>query len=151
MGQTAEILANEFNISRQAQDEFALLSHQKTIAATEKGYHEKEIAPIWSQGQKDLLQHDVGPRKSQTIEALAKMKPYFDKKHGTVTVANSCPITDGAAAVLLASEEAVKKHKLKPIAWVKDYAFSGLDPRKMGLGPAYALSLIHISEPTRPY
>ncbi|HMQ11647.1 MAG TPA: thiolase family protein [Oligoflexia bacterium] len=142
MGQTAEILANEFNITRQEQDQFALQSHHKTAAAIKSGFYKDEIMPVWLEGQKDLLSQDIGPRPEQTLEALQKLKPYFDRKHGSVTVGNSCPITDGAAAVILASEEAVEKHKLKPLAWIKSYAFAGVDPKRMGLGPVAASSKV---------
>lgn len=133
MGETAEILAKEFGISREEQDRFALQSHEKTIVATEK--LKQEITPVYLPKKNQVIDADVGPRKGQTLEALAKLKPYFDRKHGTVTVGNSCPITDGAAAILLMSEEALSKTNLTPLAWIKDYAFAGLDPRRMGLGP----------------
>lgn len=138
MGQTAEILAKEFHITRDMQDEFAVQSHQKAVAATENHRFSQEITPVYLPEKNIVIEHDVGPRKGQTIEALRKLKPYFDRRHGTVTVGNSCPITDGACAMLLMSEEQVKKQNLEPLAWIKEYAFAGLDPRRMGLGPVAA-------------
>ncbi|MFZ4713684.1 MAG: thiolase family protein [Bacteriovoracaceae bacterium] len=140
MGQTAELLAREFKISRQEQDEFALLSHQKAIAAMKEGRMAEEIVPLIYGAKLDkLLDKDVGPRDNASMESLGKMKPYFEKETGTVTVANSCPITDGGSAFLLASEEAVKKYNLKPIARMVDYHFHGLEPERMGLGPVLAM------------
>ena len=138
MGQTAEVLAKEYKVSREEQDKFALLSHQKTIAAQDKGLFQEEIVPLFL---KDRAQReDVGPRRSQTLEALAKLKPFFDRKHGTVTAGNSCPITDGAAVLLVTSEEKARELKLEPLARIVDYAFAGLDPSRMGLGPAFSTS-----------
>lgn len=139
MGQTAEVLSKEFDISREEQDAFALLSHQKAIKAQEDKLFEKEICStpqdlfykIW-------LSQDEGPRKEQNLAALAKLRPYFDRKYGTVTVGNSCSINDGAAAVLLANASLVEKLKLNPLGFLIDYEFTGLEPRKMGLGPVYA-------------
>ncbi len=138
MGQTAQILANEFHISREEQDAFALRSHQKASAAMKSGRFAQEIAEVFLPSKKTVVSDDVGPRDNQTMEALAKLKPYFDRKHGSVTIGNSCPITDGASALLLMSEEKVAQFKIEPIAWIRSYAFTGLDPRRMGLGPAVA-------------
>jgi acetyl-CoA C-acetyltransferase/acetyl-CoA acyltransferase len=140
MGQTAELLAREFKISREEQDAFALLSHQKAVAAIKEGRSAEEIIPlIYGPKLDKLLDKDVGPRDNASMESLGKMKPYFEKETGTVTVANSCPITDGGSAFLLASEEAVKKYNLKPIARMVDYHFHGLEPERMGLGPVLAM------------
>jgi len=138
MGQTAEILAKEFGITRDMQDEFALASHNKAVAATEAKRFAREITPVYLPEKNTVVENDVGPRKGQTLEALQKLKPYFDRQHGSVTVGNSCPITDGAAALLLMSEEQLKKQNLQPLAWIRDYAFAGTDPRRMGLGPVAA-------------
>ncbi|MBI1799449.1 MAG: thiolase family protein, partial [Candidatus Eisenbacteria bacterium] len=102
MGQTAEALAREFRISRERQDEFALESHRRTVAAREK--LREEIAPVFAQPSFAMVEDDAGPREGQTLEALAKLKPFFDRRNGTVTVGNSCPITDGAVALLIGSE-----------------------------------------------
>lgn len=140
MGQTAENIAKEFKISRQEQDEFALRSHQRTVAAAEAGRFKDEIAPYAVPPKfEQILTVDSGPRKTQSMEMLAKLKPYFDRKHGTVTVGNACPITDGAAMTIVANEEGLKKlGGIKPMAKFTDYAFAGLEPEKMGLGPVYA-------------
>lgn len=138
MGQTAEILAKQFDISRQEQDEFALRSHQNCIKAQKSGKFADEIVKMPIPKGKELLEADFGPREEQSLEALAKLKPYFDPKFGSVTVGNSCPITDGASVCLLASDKAVEKHGLKPLAWIKDYAYQGVDPRRMGMGPVAA-------------
>src|SRR5262245_42486122 len=97
MGETAEVLAKEFGISREAQDDFALQSHRRAVAAMESGRMAQEIVPVFAPPYEQAVTEDVGPRRGQTLEALAKLKPYFDRKYGTVTVGNSCPITDGAA------------------------------------------------------
>jgi acetyl-CoA C-acetyltransferase/acetyl-CoA acyltransferase len=140
MGQTAELLARELKITREEQDQYANESHHKAIKAIKEGKFKEEILPIAIGGSLNkLLLDDVGPRDNSTIEGLAKMKPYFDKKSGTVTVGNSCPITDGGSALLFASEEAVKKYNLKPIAKMTDYHFHGLEPERMGMGPLLAM------------
>lgn len=139
MGQTAEILAKEFSITRKDQDEFAVQSHHKAVAAQKSGRFAKEIAPFFMPPDyKTTVTEDVGPRDGQSMEQLAKLKPFFDRKHGTVTPGNSCPITDGAAMVLLMSREKAQSLGYKPIASIKSYAFKGLEPERMGLGPAYA-------------
>lgn len=140
MGQTAELLARELKITREEQDQYANESHHKAIKAMKEGKFKEEILPIAiGGGLNKLLLDDVGPRENSTVEGLAKMKPYFDKKSGTVTVGNSCPITDGGSALLFASEEAVKKYNLKPIAKLTDYHFHGLEPERMGMGPLLAM------------
>lgn len=140
MGQTAELLARELGLTRQMQDEFANNSHLKATRAMKEGKFKDEIVPIAiGKGLTKLLTDDVGPRDNSTVEGLAKMKPYFDKKSGTVTVGNACPITDGGSALLFASEDAVKKYNLNPIAKMVDYHFHGLEPERMGMGPVLAM------------
>jgi acetyl-CoA C-acetyltransferase len=140
MGQTAETLAKEFKISRLQQDEFANDSHRKAIMAQEEGKFTNEILPIIAGDKLDVLvSDDVGPRASSTIEKLAKLRPYFEKGTGTVTVGNACPITDGGSMWLLCSEEAVNKYNLKPMARMIDFHFHGLEPERMGLGPVMAM------------
>lgn len=140
MGMTAEVLARELKITRSMQDEFANRSHQKAVAAIKAGKFKEEILPLVYGAKRDkLLNDDVGPRDNSTVEGLAKMRPYFDKKSGTVTVGNSCPITDGGSAFLMCNEEALKKHNLKPIARMVDYHFHGLEPERMGMGPLLAM------------
>jgi acetyl-CoA acyltransferase len=138
MGETAEILAKEFGVSREAQDDFALQSHRRTVAAMESGRMAQEIVSVFEPPYKQAVTEDVGPRRGQTLEALAKLKPYFDRRYGTVTVGNSCPITDGAAAILVASAEKARELGLKPAGRIRGYAFVGLDPARMGLGPTHA-------------
>jgi acetyl-CoA acyltransferase len=139
MGETAEILAKEFGLTREEQDRFALRSHQLAVAATKEGRLAQEITPVFLPPTfKDIVTEDVGPRESQSLEALAKLKPFFDRRSGTVTAGNACPITDGAAMTLLMSREKAQALGLKPIARIRSYAFAGLEPERMGLGPVYA-------------
>jgi len=140
MGMTAEMLAREYSLTREMQDEFANESHHKAAKAQKEGHFKSEILPLIVGGAMDkILEHDIGPRENSTIEGLAKLKPFFDKKTGTVTAANSCPITDGGSAILLASEEALKKYNLRPMAKIVDYFFGGLEPERMGMGPLVAI------------
>jgi acetyl-CoA acyltransferase len=139
MGQTAETLAKEWNISRQEQDAFALRSHQLAVKANKEGRMKDEIVSFMiAPDYKETLTEDIGPRESQTLEALGKLKPFFDKLTGTITAGNSCPITDGAAMVLLMSREKAQSLGYKPIAKIRGYAFAGLEPERMGLGPVYS-------------
>lgn len=140
MGLTAELLAREFDISRVEQDEFANRSHELATAAAKEGKFDDEIISIIHGKKLDkILSHDVGPRDNSTVEGLSKMKPYFERKSGTVTVGNSCPITDGGSALLFCSEEALKKYNLEPMAVIKDFHFHGLEPERMGMGPLLAM------------
>lgn len=142
MGMTAEILAKEFHLSRETQDRFALRSHVNAVRAMKDGTLAQEIAPVpLGPDYKETLTQDVGPRDGQTMEALQKMKPFFDKKTGSITVANACPITDGAAMTLLMSREKAEALGYKPIARIRGYGFAGLEPERMGLGPVYATPL----------
>lgn len=140
MGQTAEKLARELNISREEQDFFANESHHKAIRAIDQGRFDDEIVPLLV-GEKlaKILDRDNGPREHSSVEGLAKMKPYFEKNSGTVTIGNSCPITDGGSALLFVSEEALKKYNLTPMARVVDFHFAGLEPERMGMGPLVAM------------
>lgn len=139
MGQTAETLARELGISRHEQDEFANMSHHRAAAATKDGKFREEILPITAGEKLDkMIADDIGFRPNSTVEGLGKLKPYFERETGTVTVGNACPITDGGSMWLLASEEAVKKHNLEPMARMVDYHFHGLEPERMGLGPVVA-------------
>jgi acetyl-CoA acetyltransferase family protein len=137
MGETAEVLAREFRISRERQDEFALESHRRTIAARER--LREEIVPVFAPPSCAMVQDDVGPREGQTIEALAKLKPFFDRRNGTVTVGNSCPVTDGAVALLIGNEATAKRWPA-PLGRIRAFAFAGLEPRRMGLGPVFAIT-----------
>ena len=138
MGETAENVARQWNISRHAQDEFALESQAKYAAAKTAGKWADEIIPVEAvQGKQVIVvQGDEHPRET-TVEQLSKLKPAF-ATDGTVTAGNSSGINDGAAAMLLASEEAVKKYNLKPIAKIRSMAVAGVDPSIMGIGPVPA-------------
>ncbi len=139
MGQTAETLARELGISRREQDEFANASHHKAAKATAEGKFREEILPITAGSKLDkMIADDLGFRSNSTVEGLGKLKPYFERETGTVTVGNACPLTDGGSMWLLASEEAVKKYNLDPMARLVDYHFHGLEPERMGLGPVMA-------------
>lgn len=139
MGMTAEVLAKEFSISREEQDDFALISHQRAIHSMEAGYFSEEIVPVPVDTEySSFLEEDIGPRKGQSIEALARLRPVFNRKGGTVTVGNSCQITDGAAALILMSEDEAEKRGFTPLGFLKDFAYAALDPERMGLGPVYA-------------
>ena len=138
MGETAEVLAREFRIGREAQDRYALESHQRAIAGRER--LREEIVPVFPPPTHAALQDDVGPREHQTLEQLARLKPYFDRKNGTVTVGNSCQITDGAVALLIGDDAAAREWKSPPLARIRSFAFAGLAPARMGLGPVFAAS-----------
>jgi acetyl-CoA acyltransferase len=142
MGQTAEILAKEFHLSREDQDAFALRSHRLAVAATKEGRMKEEITPVFLPPEyKEVVSQDIGPRDGQTMEALAKLKPFFDKRTGTITAGNSCPITDGAAMMLLMSREKAEALGYRPLARIRGYGFAGLEPERMGLGPVYSTPL----------
>ncbi len=139
MGQTAELVAKEFHLSRQEQDAFALRSHQKASAAMKNGVFAAEITPVYIPPKyKEVVTEDIGPRETQSMEALAKLKPFFDKRTGTITAGNACPITDGAAMLLLMTRAKAKELGYKPIAKIRSYAFAGCEPERMGLGPVYS-------------
>ena len=148
MGQTAENLAHRFGISRFQMDEFAARSHARVIRAQESGLfgdaHDgmaPEISPIYDD-RGELYKDDDGVRKDSTVENLAKLKPFFDRKYGNVTAGNSSQITDGATWLVLATDEAVKRHDLKPLGRIVDSQWAGLDPAQMGLGPVHAATPI---------
>ena len=141
MGETAENLAREFAISRQEQDEYALRSHQRACIARAAGILSEEIVPVHAGARYEAVVEDVGPRKGQSIEALQKLRPYFDRVLGTVTVGNACPITDGGVAMLLASEEKAAALGLRPLGRIVSYAYRGCSPSRMGLGPAFSAPL----------
>jgi len=136
MGQTAEVLAREFGIRRAEQDAYAFRSHERTVAARDR--LRDEIVAVADPGFDRFVSEDFGPRADISLDRLAGMKPYFDRRAGTVTIGNSCPITDGAAAVLLMSRDAVRREGIEPLGWVRGWAYAGLEPERMGLGPAYA-------------
>jgi len=136
MGQTAENLAYRFGISRDEMDLFALESHRR-VAVAQENHRLAEVLPAFSPTGEYFVEDD-GVRRDTTLEKLATLKPIFDKKFGSVTAGNSSQVTDGAAMVLLASKEAIKKYKLPVLARIADVAWAGVDPAEMGLGPVYA-------------
>ena len=142
MGQTAENLAHRFGIDRAEMDAFSVRSHQRAQAGLQSQAF-KEIAPILDEKGK-IYAVDDGVREDSSLEGLAKLRPVFDKPYGNITAGNSSQVTDGAAWCLLASEQAVQRHGLKPMARLLDVQWAGLDPAEMGLGPVHAaLPLMH--------
>lgn len=144
MGKTAEVLARDFEITRDEADGFALESHRRAAAARAAGRFEREIVPILpltrgrSGGAAKSLGFDDGIREEQSLESLGKLRPYFEKPDGIVTVGNSCGITDGACALLVTTEERARELGLVPLARLKSWAWAGLDPARMGLGPVFS-------------
>jgi acetyl-CoA acyltransferase len=136
MGQTAEVLAREFGIRREEQDAFAFESHRRAVAA--RARMRQEIVAMPAPDLSGWVEDDVGPRDDISLDRLGRMRPYFDRRAGTVTVGNSCPITDGAAAVLLAHRDTVRELGGEPLGWLRSWAYAGVEPARMGLGPAYA-------------
>jgi acetyl-CoA C-acetyltransferase len=144
MGQTAENLAHRFGITREQQDDFSVRSHRRVMQAQDEG----RLAP--GGGELEALYDrdgtvyplDDGVRRDASPESLAKLRPFFDRKYGSVTPGNSSQITDGAAWLLLASEDALKRHDLKPLGRIVDSEWAGLDPAQMGLGPVHAATPI---------
>ncbi|NNM59103.1 MAG: acetyl-CoA C-acetyltransferase [Legionellales bacterium] len=140
MGQTAENVAYQFGITREEMDAFAVQSHHRLAAALDDGLM-SEIAPIFDATGR-VYESDDGLRRDSSIEKLAKLPPFFDKKFGMVTAGNSSQITDGAAYMILASAEAVKRFKLPVIAKIVDIEWAALAPEQMGLGPVHAVTPI---------
>ena len=138
MGQTAEIVAKRFGITRQMMDAFAADSHLRVLAGRAAG-HFGEIEPLID-ANGNVYSEDDGVRTDSTPERLAKLRPVFDKVYGNVTAGNSSQVTDGAALLILASEAAVAKYNLKPIGAIIDSQWSALDPSEMGLGPVHAIT-----------
>jgi len=140
MGETAEVLAQEYNITREEQDEFALASQTRAARAIAAGRLDAEIVPVTSEGKKGTttFARDEHPFPDASMEKLAKLPPVFSKT-GTISAGNSSGITDGAAAMVIASEHFVKQNNLKPLARISAITSSGVDPRTMGIGPVPAL------------
>ena len=136
MGQTCEIIAQRFGITRKEMDRFAAQSHHRLAAAFDEGRMD-EVVPLYDPAGR-AHEEDDGMRRDSSVEKLATLKPFFDRRVGQVTAGNSSQITDGAAILLLASESAVKKHKLEVLGTIEDCEWAGLDPAEMGLGPAHA-------------
>ena len=140
MGETAEVLAREFKISREEQDQYALCSQQRAGLAIQSGRFDAEIVPVTleSKKSKQVFSHDEHPLPQASLEKMAKLKPVFSAD-GTVTAGNASGITDGAAAVVLGSEKFAKKHNLTPLARILGASTAGVDPKRMGIGPVPAL------------
>lgn len=143
MGESAEKMAKENGISREAQDRFALQSHTRAAAATASGRFKDEVMTVIVPPRFDtVVENDNLIRGDSTLEALAKLRPVFDRKFGTITAGNSSPLTDGAAAVLLMSEDKAKAAGIKPIGFIRSYAYAALDPFDQLLqGPVFALPI----------
>ena len=140
MGQSAEKMAKENGISREAQDRFALRSHQLAAAGAADGRLTAEIAPVFVAPAFEPVGTDNGVRSDSTLDQLAKLRPAFDRRYGTVTAANASPLTDGAAAVLLMSDAAARAHGHTPLAYIRSYAVAAVDPgEQLLMGPAYAV------------
>jgi len=144
MGQTAENVAHRFGITREEMDMFSVRSHERVIRAQDQGTLAPgggEVEALYD-AKGNVYTLDDGVRRDASIQNLAKLRPFFDRKYGNVTPGNSSQITDGAAWVILASEEALKKHDLQPIGRIVDSEWAGLDPATMGLGPVHAATPI---------
>ncbi len=138
MGDTAEKLAREYQIGRDEQDQFALQSHQKAVEAAKAGRFNEEVMTIYPPPASDPISADIGPRESQSLAALAKLSPYFDRRWGSVTVGNACGVTDGAVALMIMEAEHAKSLNLQPLGRIRGSAYAGCDPARMGLGPVYS-------------
>jgi acetyl-CoA acyltransferase len=141
MGESAEKMAKENGITREAQDKFALQSHHRAAEATASGRFKEEVMTVLvPPAYDDIVETDNLIRGDSTLEAMAKLRPVFDRKYGTITAANSSPLTDGAAAVILMSEDKAKALGIKPIGFIKSYAYAATDPFDQLLqGPVFAL------------
>ena len=141
MGETAELLARENNITREEQDKFAMNSHGKAIKAQKEKRLQDEIVPIATPPKYgEIVAEDIGPRDNLAPEKLAKFKPYFDRMNGTVTVANACGITDGAVSLFMMPKKQALEHGYPILGKIRSVATSALEPERMGLGPVYASS-----------
>lgn len=139
MGETAEVLAREFQIGRPAQDDFALQSHQRAASARDR--LAEEICPVFQPRKPAATLTDNGVRENQSAEALARLNPIFDRTYGTVTAGNASQVTDGAVALLVMGERRAEELGFKPLGALTGYAYAGCDPARMGLGPVYAIAL----------
>jgi acetyl-CoA C-acetyltransferase len=138
MGQTAEILAQRFSVSRQEMDAFAVESHRRLAQAQDQGWL-AEIEPLYAPDGM-VYDHDDGVRRDSSLERLAKLKPAFDRRFGLVTAGNSAQVSDGAALLVLASGDAVRQYSLPVLGRIMDCAWAGVEPEQMGLGPVHAMA-----------
>src|SRR5690625_3798869 len=139
MGQTAELLAHLFDISREAADAYAVESHRRLARAQDEGWLQGEVMPAMA-ADGTLYDHDDGVRRDSSTARLARLRPAFERPWGKVTAGNSLQITDGASWCILASAHAVEQHRLKPLARIVDSHWAALDPAIMGLGPVLAIT-----------
>ncbi len=137
MGQTTEIIAERFSIDRRQMDAYAVMSHQRLAAAIDEKYFAEELVPLFDAAG-GCFTEDNGLRRDSSIDSLAKLRPVFDRPYGRVTAGNSAQITDGAAWLILASDKAVKQHKLPVLGRLLDVNWAGLAPEQMGLGPVHS-------------
>ncbi len=140
MGDGAEKMARIWNISRSEQDEYALHSHQKAVEAWEKGVYDREVMTLAvPPTYRSVVERDGIPRADTTIDKLASLKPVFDKRHGTVTAGNASPLTDGASALLVMEEQTARRLGFEPMAYLRSWGFSAVDPNwQLLIGPAFA-------------
>jgi acetyl-CoA C-acetyltransferase len=138
MGMTAENVADKYNVSREDMDKFSQRSQERAVAAQESGFFDREIVPFTKEDG-TVVSKDDGPRASSTYEKLAELKPVFRPDGGRVTAGNACPLNDGAAALVVMSEEKANALGIKPLARIIASGVSGLDPRIMGVGPIEAV------------
>ncbi len=141
MGKTAELIARDFQLTREECDAYAIESHRRAQVARDNLRFTKEIMPVVALGTKrngQSMKHDDGIRDDMPIEKLAKMKPYFEKPDGIVTVGNACGITDASVSLLLTTAERAESLGLTPLASIRSFAWEGMDPSRMGLGPVYS-------------
>ncbi|MFT5286489.1 MAG: acetyl-CoA acetyltransferase family protein [Planctomycetota bacterium] len=141
MGKTAERLVRDFGITRDEVDAFALESHRRARIARDKGRFAREIVPflpLGKKGAKGSMVHDDGIRDNQSMTALGRMRPYFDKPDGVVTIGNACGISDGATALIITTEERARELGMTPLAAIRSHAWAGCDPSRMGLGPVFS-------------
>jgi acetyl-CoA C-acetyltransferase len=139
MGQTAELLAHHFSITRAMADTYAVESHKRLAAAQEAGVLEEEVLPAFDRAG-HVYKHDDGVRSESSVDKLGELKPVFEKPYGRVTAGNASQVTDGASWCILASGDAVKRHKLQPVAKLVDSEWAALDPAVMGLGPVMSVT-----------
>ena len=143
MGQTAEVLARDFGITREEQDVYSVRSHRRAIESKKAGKFDAEIFPVV--GEPDFsfyVAEDVGPRDGQSVEALRKLRPFFDKENGTVTPGNACSITDGAVALLLMNEQKARAEGRRIVCTIPAFAFTGCEPKRMGMGPVVSTAQV---------
>jgi acetyl-CoA C-acetyltransferase len=138
MGQTAEQLAYRFEITREEMDAYSVASHQRLVQAQKTGLLAAEMVNVYDRNG-NYYDHDTGVRADSSMEKLAQLRPFFDRRYGMVTPGNSSQITDGAALLVLASEQAIEEYELDPLAQIVDTEWAALDPAQMGLGPVHSM------------